>query len=491
MADPLPASGRARAARSAGGVRPATWLGLALLLGLHAAVLLGSLGAPPVHREAELRVQRVTGNMLASGDWLVPRLEAGEPRLQKPPLYYWLAAGSAALLGDGSFALRLPAAAASLVLVLLAFAWGRARGGARTGLLAAALVACMPGVTQFGRLGVAETLLAATSVGALAAFDADRAAGRAAGWLGVACFALALLAKATAALLVVGLPIALVLASEGRARLLLTRRALALALLALLPALAWYVAVLVRVPGAREALASFALLPFGVRLPEAAGNAAHLRPFWSHGVHLVTLIAPLAAFLPLLLRRAWRTRGWRDQPGLRLAALACAGPFVAFSLIPQKQDHYLLPLLVPLALLLADTLEDACRPEQGRGWRATAAIVASLVAGGGLLLVEVAREAFAARPAACLTLALGCAILGAFLVRQAWFSRLLPFAGGLAAGTLACMLYWYGVVDVERQRLDAGVVGAEELSHWRDVTREHPALGGLFRVEAAGGDGER
>jgi hypothetical protein len=54
-------------------------------------------------------------------------------------------------------------------------------------------------------------------------------------------------------------------------------------------------------------------LPFGVPLPEAAGNASHVRPVWYHFAELARMGMPLA-LLPLLVARAWRTRGWRDAP---------------------------------------------------------------------------------------------------------------------------------------------------------------------------------
>lgn len=455
---------------------------LAALLAACACVLLAGLSEPPVHREAEVRVETVTRNMLASGDWLVPRLDGGAARLQKPPLYYWLACAASVVLGPGRFALRLPAALASLSLLLLAFACGRRLGSARVGLLAAACLACMPGLAEFGRLGVAETLLAATAGLALAAFGADLDAGRRAGWPVAAGFGLAVLAKATVALLVVGLPIVLALVLARQVRRLASRRALTLAGLALLPALAWYAAVLARVPGAMDSLGSFALLPFGVRLPEAAGNAAHVRPAWYYLVELPTLCVPLLPLLPLVALRAWRTRGWRERPGLRFAALAFAAPLVAFSLIPQKQDHYLLPLLLPLSLLLADTLDDACRRAVAPGWRTAAAACVVLVAAGGLALLFVARGAFGADLPACIAAGAAGALLLGWMLRQAWRARVSRFAGGLAVASLACMLFWFSVADVERQKLDAGQAGAEDQAHWRQVAREHPAIGQLFRV---------
>ena len=62
---------------------------LLLLAGL-AGVLFFRIGVPPVANFAEGRVEGVVREMVQGGDWLVPRLH-GEPRLHKPPGYYWLA----------------------------------------------------------------------------------------------------------------------------------------------------------------------------------------------------------------------------------------------------------------------------------------------------------------------------------------------------------------------------------------------------------------
>src|SRR5216683_4443090 len=58
--------------------------------------------------------------------WGLPRLFDGKVELQKPPLYYWLVAGIAALR-DGqvdAWSVRFPAAAAGLGSVLLLFGLG-------------------------------------------------------------------------------------------------------------------------------------------------------------------------------------------------------------------------------------------------------------------------------------------------------------------------------------------------------------------------------
>ena len=63
----------------------------ALLLALVLALLVLRLGGVPLLGPDEPRYARVAVEMQRSGEWVTPTLQ-GEPWLEKPPLYYWLAA---------------------------------------------------------------------------------------------------------------------------------------------------------------------------------------------------------------------------------------------------------------------------------------------------------------------------------------------------------------------------------------------------------------
>src|SRR5436190_22573307 len=56
--------------------------------------------------------------MRLTGDYVTPRVN-GQPFFEKPPLIYWLSAGSMRLLGKNEFAARLPSALTSLLTALL------------------------------------------------------------------------------------------------------------------------------------------------------------------------------------------------------------------------------------------------------------------------------------------------------------------------------------------------------------------------------------
>jgi 4-amino-4-deoxy-L-arabinose transferase-like glycosyltransferase len=329
---------------------------LVLLVCAYLLTALVNIAQAPIANRAEDRCAEVVRTMIASGDWLVPRYD-GAVRLNKPPLAYWAGSAMSMLLGRTSLlALRLPALAAGIGLLLVTYAWGRSVGGARLGLAAAACLAAMELAIAYGRRGVADMQLALFANLALLCFvrmlEKPGPALRA-GF--AAALGLALLAKATAGLMIVGLPIAITLVIHHRWRDALRWRNLAWVALAVGIGLAWYLAILAFVPGSWRLLEEFMLLPLGMEEPDAVPSSTHFHPPWFHFGSLASGASPaLLVLLPWAAWRAWSSRAWREQPRHRFVLIVFVSLFLAFSLLPQKQKHYMLPLLPALAILLAD-----------------------------------------------------------------------------------------------------------------------------------------
>ena len=86
----------------------------ALLAGALLILTLLPLGSRPLFTPDETRYAEIPREMIADGNWLVPRL-CGLRYFEKPPLGYWLTALSFRALGLNPFAARLPDA----ILILL------------------------------------------------------------------------------------------------------------------------------------------------------------------------------------------------------------------------------------------------------------------------------------------------------------------------------------------------------------------------------------
>ncbi|MEN6519534.1 MAG: glycosyltransferase family 39 protein [Armatimonadota bacterium] len=116
------------------------------------------LGAAGVFDLDEGLYTTVSRQMADSGDWLIPKIGT-QVFFDKPPLLYWLQAGSIKLLGPTSFAVRLPSAVAAALTALSLLWWARRRGLERTGWLAAVVFAFSTLTIGLSRQAITDSLL--------------------------------------------------------------------------------------------------------------------------------------------------------------------------------------------------------------------------------------------------------------------------------------------------------------------------------------------
>jgi 4-amino-4-deoxy-L-arabinose transferase len=362
---------------------PAVRIAAALLaLVLLALAFQGTRGlwSPDEGRYVDVALQ-----MLATGDWIHPRLHHEVAHFTKPPLTYWALASSLGGLGHSEFAARLPNGLAWLATVLLVFAAARHLEPAR---------AWLPPLVYAGFLlpflaanvVTTDTLLAATvalyAYGFIAAGMApsprERGLGRWLLWLGVA---LAFLAKGPPGLLPLAGLLAFAWTQRREQPLRATYlRAAPLAIAAVL-AFAWYAKVAWDRP---DLLRYFLVEEVWNRV---ASDSTHRNAHWH---------APLTIYLPSLLLgslpwtwpllrtlgraatspRATLADAWAD-PAVRRLLLWFGLPLLVFMLAKSRLPLYLLPLFQPLAFAVARCL---------RGWRPPRALPFLLATWFALLL---------------------------------------------------------------------------------------------------------
>ena len=129
-----------------------------VFIALVAVFYLASSFAPVIFDETEGQYAGAAREMLQSGQWLVPTND-GLPRLQKPPLLYWLLCLSLGTLGQTEFAARLPNALATIGWIWGVYLIGERVGGPRRGLAAAGIFGSMIGLFIFSHLLMPEPLL--------------------------------------------------------------------------------------------------------------------------------------------------------------------------------------------------------------------------------------------------------------------------------------------------------------------------------------------
>ena len=99
-----------------------------LLFGLiFAGLLLCLMFEPPIWNRGEAREGLVVQGIVHNQQWILPFRNGELP--SKPPLFHWIAASGASVLGESDFTLRLPSAIGAGVMILFTFLLGRAMGG--------------------------------------------------------------------------------------------------------------------------------------------------------------------------------------------------------------------------------------------------------------------------------------------------------------------------------------------------------------------------
>jgi len=352
--------------------------GASLLLALLAAMFLLrllTLGSYPLMDTSEARYGEIARVMLATGNWITPQEFPGTPFWAKPPLYAWLSAAAMRLLGVNEFALRLPSLLCALVVLLLSANWAaalQARRGTATapwaGLIAAALL--FTGLGFFAAAGAVMTdpALAACSTAMLAAFHAVvlRGARRAAWRYGFfVAIGIGMLAKGPVVLLYGGLPIALWTLWQRRLGTVWSALPwIGGTVLAALLSVPWYIAAERATPGF---VYYFLLGEHVMRFlqPGWRGDlygTAHAEPmgmiwvYFACALGVQTLLAGGAAVAGVRSRQGGGPDAAAGDGSRSYLLLAVLVPVAFFSFAGNIIWTYVLPVLGPLAVLLADFL---------------------------------------------------------------------------------------------------------------------------------------
>jgi 4-amino-4-deoxy-L-arabinose transferase-like glycosyltransferase len=315
-------------------------------------VYLGGLGNFPLTERSEARYAGVSWEMMRSGDYLTPTYN-GIKHFHKPPLFYWLTAGSMKLFGDGEGAARLPCALAALA-TLAGVGWlaRRPEMGCRRPWVAVACLATAPFFWEMGRIAVTDMLVTALVLSALASAWSILQDGPSWRNLGLfwASLGLNFLNKGPVGPLLVAMTLAPYLwRTRTSWRIFAPLPGIALATLIGLP---WYLWVVGENPGLLAYFLKF-------QTTDRVFTTVHRRdgPIWFYLPVLLGGFLPWTMWLPAALKQGWSrakeplARG-AANPDLYLLAWLIV-PTIFFSLIGSKLPPYVLPLFPALALLVA------------------------------------------------------------------------------------------------------------------------------------------
>lgn len=302
------------------------------------------LGVPGLMDPDEGRYAEIAREFFVLRDWGIPHLNL-LPYLEKPPLVYWLTALSFKVCGFTELAARLPSAVSALGGLFLAYGLGRAFWGPGPGVLGALVLASTAGYVVLGRiltLDMAFALWLNLGIG-LGYLALSRGQNRLWPWAYFA-LALAVLTKGPVALVLAGLVwVIWVVVNRRSGRPLIQICGWLLLAVITLP---WFVYVQWRYP---EFFRFFILEQHLLRF---LTPAIHPEPLWYYLPVLLGLLLPWTWLLPWTLTGRDR---WQD-PDYRFLVIWAAVILVFFSLSRGKLAPYILPALLPLALLVGHGL---------------------------------------------------------------------------------------------------------------------------------------
>ena len=416
--------------------------GALLVLALALALTwFGALGQRKLVKPDEGRYGEIPREMVASGDWLTPRLN-GLKYFEKPPLQYWATAAAFSVFGVSEWATRLWGALCGFAAVLLAYHVGRRLYGEAAGPPAAAALAgsaLFVAMSQVATLdmGVSAFLSLAVFAVVLAQLDdtpqRERLAWMLAGW---AAMALAVLSKGLIGLVLPMGAVALYVLWQRDFGLLRRLHLVPGATLFLLIAAPWFVAVSAANP-------EFARFFFVHEHFERFLTAQHDRPgpAWYFVPVLFLGFFPWLLSLAAGLWRAARTAEPARFRPTRFLLAWCIAVFAFFSLSSSKLPPYILPMFPALALLVGAQLAGASRrllvAQCGLAALLGLAVLALLARDAAPAWLRSAQHLEAYRP---WLLAAGgsLALLSLVAAALAWRGRRLASIIVLAAGGLAC-----------------------------------------------------
>ncbi|HET6263975.1 MAG TPA: phospholipid carrier-dependent glycosyltransferase [Usitatibacter sp.] len=360
------------------------------------AIVVGidNLGRPLANPD-EGRYSEISREMVASGDWITPRLN-GIKYFEKPPLQYWGTAASLAAFGNEEFAARAYVALSGLATILVVGYTGRRLGTPGLGLASILALLSCPYFMALGGIVTLDMGLTLWTTATLCAYLLAESAHdprsqrrwMIAAW---AAMALAVLSKGLVGIVFPAAAIGL--------NCILRRDFSTLARLEwgygivvfLAIAAPWFVAVSYANPEFAE---FFFIHEHFTRF--LTHEHRRTSPWWYFLPILFAGFLPWMFALPAAVIHGWRSDGRTPGvPAMRLAIVFSAFVVLFFSASGSKLPAYIVPAFPPLALVLGRYLVEA-PPQRLTLWMAPIAFVAVALAVVAWQAPERARDPWTA-----------------------------------------------------------------------------------------------
>ncbi|MBC3336110.1 MULTISPECIES: lipid IV(A) 4-amino-4-deoxy-L-arabinosyltransferase [Pseudomonas] len=310
----------------------------------------------------ESRYAQISQEMLLTGKWASPHF-MGLRYFEKPAAGYWMIALGQAVFGQNLFGVRVASALATgLSILLVYFMARRLWNDPRKSLASAVLYMSFVSVAMSGGYANLDPQFSfwvnLSGVALWLCIDSHGRRARLGAWalLGLAC-AMGFMTKGFLAWLLPVLVALPYMVWQKRFRELLAYGVVAV-VVAIVVSLPWALMVHAQEPD------YWNFFFWHEHIQRFAGeDAQHEEAWWYYLPLLAAFSLPWLALLPSTLKQAWQQKRTHTTGFLLLWLLM---PLAFFSLSKGKLPAYILPCLLPLALLMGNTLADKLAQARGR-----------------------------------------------------------------------------------------------------------------------------
>lgn len=320
-----------------------------ILLGL--IMFFWGLGNIPFLSFNEARRAIPAANMIAQGDWLLPRLN-GELYITKPPLLYWLSASISLLFGVvNEWTARIPSALSALATAWIVFSFTRRHFGAWSALFALQIIIANAGFAMLGRQAGIEMLLSFLCFGSLiCAFKYTHEEANTK-WLFLSYFllGLAVLTKGPIALLFVTLPLLVDALYQRNPRQWQALQNPVGWLIFLVVGASWYLAVTWQMGS--DIWQSTVQKDMLTKIHGTTGE-----PIYNYILWLAADFFPV--FFIIFLAPITTLRRWKSNNITISILIGLLVPFIIYTAFSDKHAKYLLPIYPIFAILLGHKLSE-------------------------------------------------------------------------------------------------------------------------------------
>jgi 4-amino-4-deoxy-L-arabinose transferase-like glycosyltransferase len=424
------------------------WLALAV-------AWFATLQVRPMFDPDEGRYAEIPREMVASGDWVTPRLD-GLKYFEKPPLQYWATATAYSLFGLSEWTSRLWTVGLAFACIPMVFGWTRRFYGTRAAWAAVLALGVSPYFGIVGHLDLLDGGFTFWLTGAVFAFtlaqSAEPGSREERRWMILAWLAaaLAILSKGIVVGVLTGASLIVYSIIERDIR---PWRRLHLAVglpLFLLVCAPWFIAVSLRNPDFPE---FFFVHEHFARFLTTVHNRTE--PAWFFLPLLLLGVLPWGWTLTRACLSAWRDPGPspRFKP-LRFLLIFAVFTLVFFSASGSKLAPYIQPMFPPLAAVLGAYVAERTGFVKGTAIR-TAALVAFVSV--GLMILSAIRNSFIPHEAMIWAgIAIAAVVAAVIVSRVKGNDEILPAAVTAVAGAFAwaCFLTALGAVPPARSARD-------------------------------------